>query len=180
MQIYDSKRGVVKCFAKFLLFTANLLKHYFVILLDLKLELKIVSLDNSFREKNMVSQITQGIKVSVFTDFEGSYFKNHRIHYAFSYRVTIENQSKDTVQLLFRHWDIFDALSETEAIDGEGVVGNKPILKSGESHTYTSGCLLTSPFGAMKGFYTMVNFTTTRKFKVSIPTFRLGAVFALN
>lgn len=132
------------------------------------------------REKNMVSQITQGIKVSVFTDFEGSYFKNHRIHYAFSYRVTIENQSKDTVQLLFRHWDIFDALSETEAIDGEGVVGNKPILKSGESHTYTSGCLLTSPFGAMKGFYTMVNFTTTRKFKVSIPTFRLGAVFALN
>ncbi len=128
----------------------------------------------------MVSQITQGIKVSVFTDFEGSYFKNHRIHYAFSYRVTIENQSKDTVQLLFRHWDIFDALSETEAIDGEGVVGNKPILKSGESHTYTSGCLLTSPFGAMKGFYTMVNFTTTRKFKVSIPTFRLGAVFALN
>src|SRR5690606_14377127 len=128
----------------------------------------------------MVSQITQGIKVSVFTDFEGSYFKNHRIHYAISYRVTIENQSKVTVQLLFGHWDIVDALNETEAIDGEGVVGHKPILKSGESHTYTSGCLLTSPCGATGGYYSMVNFTTSRKFKVTIPTFKLGAVFALN
>jgi len=44
------------------------------------------------------------------------------------------------------------------------VIGKKPVLKPGESHTYTSGCLLTSPFGAMAGYYKMVNFTTTRKF----------------
>lgn len=128
----------------------------------------------------MVSQITKGIKISVKTDFEGTYFKNHKIHFAFSYEITIENQSKDSVQLHSRHWEIFDALNDLEKVDGEGVIGKKPVLKPGESHSYSSGCLLTSPFGAMRGFYGMINFTTTRSFKVYIPTFRLSAPFALN
>ena len=54
------------------------------------------------------------------------------------------------------------------------------VLKPGESHTYTSGCQLTSPFGAMSGYYDMINFTSTRKFKVNIPSFKLSAPFALN
>lgn len=128
----------------------------------------------------MVSQITQGIKISVSTSFEGTYFKNHRIQFAFSYHVTIENQSKDSVQLNTRHWEIYDSLNDLEVVDGEGVIGKKPVLKPGEKHTYSSGCLLSSPFGAMKGYFNMVNFTTTRNFKVYIPTFRLGAPFALN
>ncbi len=128
----------------------------------------------------MVSQITQGIKVSVVTNFEGILFKNYRLQYAFVYRITIDNQSKNSVQLLNRHWEIMDALSEPQIVDGEGVVGKKPVLKSGESYTYSSGCLLVSPFGAMKGYFGMINFTTTRKFKVMVPTFRLGASYALN
>ena len=79
-----------------------------------------------------------------------------------------------------RHWNIKDSLNQTETVDGEGVIGKKPVLKPGESHTYTSGCLLTSPFGAMAGYYKMVNFTTTRKFRVQVPTFKLSAPFALN
>jgi len=59
-------------------------------------------------------------------------------------------------------------------------IGKKPVLKPGESHTYNSGCLLSSPFGAMKGYYKMVNFTSTRKFKVMIPGFKLSTPFALN
>lgn len=128
----------------------------------------------------MVSQITQGIKVSVITNFEGVFFKNYRLHYAFTYRITINNQSKDSVQLLNRHWEILDALNDIEIVDGEGVVGKKPILKSGETHAYSSGCLLVSPFGAMRGYFTMVNFTTSKKFKVTVPIFRLGAPYALN
>src|SRR5690606_28560838 len=104
----------------------------------------------------------------------------YKIHYAFSYHITIDNQSKDSVQLLMRHWEIFDALNEKEIVDGEGVVGKKPILKSGETFKYNSGCLLVSPFGTMKGHFIMVNYTTTKKFKVSVPAFRLGASFALN
>ncbi len=128
----------------------------------------------------MVQQVTRGIKISVETNFEGTFYKNYKVHFAFGYKVTIENQSKYSVQLNSRHWRILDALNNIEVIDGEGVIGKKPVLKPGESHTYTSGCLLMSPFGAMQGHYNMVNFTTTRKFKVAIPTFKLSAVFAMN
>jgi ApaG protein len=128
----------------------------------------------------MVSQITRGIKISVHTVFEGTYFKNHKIHFAFSYEITIENHSKDSVQLNSRHWEIFDSLNNIEIVDGEGVIGKKPVLKPGETYTYSSGCLLSSPHGAMQGHFNMINFTTTKSFKVIVPTFKLNAPFALN
>ena len=128
----------------------------------------------------MVQQVTKGIKISVETTYEGSFYKNYKIQYAFGYTITIENQGKDSVQLNARHWEILDALNNIETVSGEGVIGKKPVLKPGESHTYTSGCLLTSPFGAMQGHYSMINFTTTKKFQVTIPTFKLSATFAIN
>ena len=128
----------------------------------------------------MVQQVTRGIKISVETNFEGTFYKNYKVHFAFGYTVTIENQSKDSVQLNSRHWEILDALNNTEFVDGEGVIGKKPVLKPGESHTYTSGCLLTSPFGAMQGHYNMINLNNTTKFKVIIFVFKLSAQFALN
>ncbi|MBU2062336.1 Co2+/Mg2+ efflux protein ApaG [Flavobacterium frigidarium] len=128
----------------------------------------------------MVSQITRGIKISVLTSFEGTYFKNYKVHFAFSYEVTIENHSKDSVQLTSRHWEIHDALNDIETVDGDGVIGKKPVLKPGELHTYSSGCLLASPYGAMKGYFNMINFTTAKTFKVLIPSFKLSAPFALN
>ena len=128
----------------------------------------------------MVSQITSGIKISVVTGFEGTYYQKYKLQYAFSYHITIENHSKDTVQLMSRHWEILDSLNDEEIVDGEGVIGKKPVLRPGEQHTYSSGCLLSSPYGAMKGHFTMINFTSTRNFKVAIPTFKLAAPFALN
>jgi ApaG protein len=128
----------------------------------------------------MIQQVTRGIKISIETNFEGTFYKNYRVHFAFGYQITIENQSKDSVQLTSRFWKIKDALNRTEIVEGEGVIGKKPVIKPGESHTYKSGCLLTSPFGAMSGFYSMINFTSTRKFRVAIPSFKLSAPFALN
>lgn len=128
----------------------------------------------------MIQQVTSGIKISVETTFEGTFYKNYKIHFAFGYLITIENQSKDSVQLTSRFWRIKDALNKTEIVQGEGVIGKKPVLKPGESHSYSSGCLLTSPFGAMRGYYNMINFTSAKKFKVSIPSFKLSAPFALN
>ena len=54
----------------------------------------------------MISHVTRGIKVSVKTNFDGSYFKNYVLNYSFSYTITISNQSKNTVQLKSRHWRI--------------------------------------------------------------------------
>lgn len=128
----------------------------------------------------MVQQVTRGIKISIETNFEGTFQRNYRMHFAFAYRITIENQSKNSVQLTSRFWNIKDSLNHTETVEGEGVVGKKPVIKPGESHSYKSGCLLTSPFGAMSGFYNMVDFSSTRKFRVAIPSFKLSAPFALN
>tara|TARA_S200000501_G_scaffold63636_1_gene54433 strand:+ start:1256 stop:1642 length:387 start_codon:yes stop_codon:yes gene_type:complete len=128
----------------------------------------------------MVTQITKGIKVSVESSFEGTYYKESKLHYAFEYSVKIENQSKELVQLDSRHWVILDSLNEEVTVDGEGVIGKKPVLKPGQSHTYTSGCLLASPFGAMYGYYRMINLNSTKKFNVMIPVFKLSAPFSLN
>ena len=128
----------------------------------------------------MITQVTKGIKISVQTTFEGTFFKNYKMHYAFGYTITIENQSKDAVQLTSRHWKIYDSLNDMETLDGEGVIGKKPVIQPGESHTYNSGCLLTSPIGAMKGHYNMVTMDSAEKFRVYIPTFKFSAPFALN
>ncbi len=128
----------------------------------------------------MFQQVTKGIKISVLTAYEGDFIKNNIPHYAFRYTVRIENQSKDVVQLINRHWKIMESNRRPHFVDGSGVIGKKPILKSGGIHTYQSNCLLTSPIGAMTGYYTMVNFTSTQEFDVEIPTFKLAATFALN
>lgn len=128
----------------------------------------------------MVSQITNGIKISVKNNFERTYLKNNKIHFAFTYEITIENQSEDTVQLLSRHWDIYDSLNVREQVKGDGVLGLNPIIETGQKHRYSSGCLLCSPLGSMKGFYNMINLATNEPFRVTIPLFRLSARFALN
>src|SRR5690606_19145987 len=128
----------------------------------------------------MVQQVTQGIKISVKTEYEGTFYKDSKVQYAFSYSVTIENKGKDTVQLSSRYWKIKDSLYHTEVVEGEGVIGETPILLLGEKHSYTSGCLLRSPRGAMRGHYNMVNLAMSQGFKVPIPLFNLSAPFSMN
>jgi ApaG protein len=128
----------------------------------------------------MVTQITSGIKISVETNFEGTFFKDYKVQFAFGYEITIENQSKLAVQLDSRFWEIFDALNNKEIVTGKGVIGKQPIIYPGAHHTYNSGCLLESPFGAMQGYYNMVGLDQGKVFKVNIPKFDLSAPFALN
>lgn len=128
----------------------------------------------------MIQQITKGIKISVATRFEGVMDHNLKSGYAFSYTITIENQSKFIVQLVSRKWNIIDALNETEHVAGDGVIGVQPILQPGEAHTYSSGCFLQAPLGAMNGTYTMMNFNSGEYFEVTIPSFKLNASFAMN
>lgn len=121
----------------------------------------------------MIYQITKGIKISVDTKYKGMSHRASKIYHVFSYTIRIENTSSETVKLTDRFWKIYDTLSPTEIVSGEGVVGQTPILKPAETYTYNSGCFLISNIGAMKGFYTMINLTTFEQFKVIIPTFQL-------
>ena len=133
-----------------------------------------------FDFRSMIQQVTRGIKISVQSEYEGSFLKDYVIHYAFTYTIEIENQSKSSVQLLTRHWKILEALNKTQYINGDGVVGKKPVINPGEVHKYKSGCLLSSAVGAMKGAYIMIDFSSTKKFNVEIPPFKLSAPFILN
>lgn len=121
----------------------------------------------------MIQQITKGIKVSVKTKYNGTSYRNNRLYYVFAYFITIENKSSETVKLTNRFWKIFDSLNKTEFVDGEGVVGQTPILKPNDHYSYSSGCFLESTIGSMNGFYTMINLDTFEQFKVTIPTFQL-------
>ena len=128
----------------------------------------------------MVSQITQGIKITVVTSFEGIYLKNQSLENAFSYQITIENLSNDTIQLVSRHWEILDSLNDKIIVNGDGVVGKKPILKPLDKHVYSSGCMLLSTMGAMFGYFNMINHSTTHNFRVLVPVFQLQVPFVLN
>ncbi|RFN59831.1 Co2+/Mg2+ efflux protein ApaG [Marixanthomonas ophiurae] len=128
----------------------------------------------------MVEQVTKGIKISVISRFEGTLINKQRECYTFSYTITIENQSENTVQLLTRYWKIKDALNPPETVKGEGVIGVKPVLPPGKKHTYSSGCLLTSPIGSMEGYYTLIDLDAKTRFRVPVPVFKLHAAFALN
>ncbi|MDH5413085.1 MAG: Co2+/Mg2+ efflux protein ApaG [Flavobacteriaceae bacterium] len=128
----------------------------------------------------MVQQVTNGIKISVKTNFEGTSYQNYRMYFSFSYSITIENQSNDSVQLISRHWKIFDSLNNVEIVEGEGVIGKKPILPPKKTYTYSSYCNLTSPSGSMRGFFNMINFTSTKNFRVYIPSFQLTVPAILN
>lgn len=128
----------------------------------------------------MVEQITQGIKISVETKFNGTSYRNHRLYYVFAYFITIENNSTKTVELTHRFWKIFDSLNKTEIVEGEGVVGQTPKLKPNDVYSYSSGCFLESTMGAMKGFYRMQNIHNNEVLKIKIPTFQLTTPITLN
>lgn len=128
----------------------------------------------------MTTQITDGVKVSVEVTYQSEYSNPDSQHFMFAYRVTIENLNAVSIQLLNRHWDIFDTVGEFKQVDGEGVVGMQPILNAGEIHQYTSGCNLKSDLGCMEGFYEMRNLLTGETFLVDIPRFTLEANYLLN
>lgn len=128
----------------------------------------------------MIEQITKGIKIAIKTTFNGLVNYEEHQYYSFSYAISIENNSKDTVKLLERFWIIFDTLKNTEHVAGKGVVGKSPVLKPNDIFNYQSNCFLLSTIGAMKGNYKMMNTETSEEFLVTIPTFPLIANSVLN
>jgi ApaG protein len=99
--------------------------------------------------------------------------------YVFSYAIEIENQTSRTVQLLARHWWITDARQEVREVEGEGVVGQRPVIAPGEIFSYSSWCVLPTSSGWMRGTYSMVA-TGGEAIDVHIPTFSLATPHALN
>ncbi len=128
----------------------------------------------------MVTEITEGIKVIVETEYQPEYSSPSQFHFVFTYRITIENGSENTIQLLRRQWFIHDANNIIREVEGEGVVGQQPILEPGQYHQYVSGCNLKSGMGKMYGHYMMERLVDGNRFKVAIPEFTMVVPYKLN
>lgn len=123
----------------------------------------------------MISKITEGIEVNVEIFYQPEYSNPFKQEFMFAYRITIENLNNFSVQLLNRHWQIFDSTGEYKEVEGEGVVGLKPIIKNGETFQYVSGCNLKTEMGKMEGHYEFINLNTMQIFMVKIPHFEMIA-----
>ncbi len=129
---------------------------------------------------NIVTEITSGVKVSVATAYQPEYSSPVQSHYVFTYKITIENCSDYTIQLLRRHWHIHDANGTVREVEGEGVVGQQPTLEPGETHEYVSGCNLKTGMGKMRGTYLMERIVDGKQLEVNIPEFVMIIPYKLN
>ncbi len=128
----------------------------------------------------MVTATTEGIKITVKNDYQPEYSSPKHNHFVFTYKIRIENCSEYTMQLKRRHWYIHDANNEKTEVEGEGVIGQQPVLEPGQTHEYVSGCNLKSGIGRMYGTYEMERAVDGKKITVTIPEFTLVVPFLLN
>jgi ApaG protein len=122
----------------------------------------------------MYTAVTEDIHVFVQCFFLEEHSDLHQGHYLWAYQVRIENHGKETVQLLTRHWQIYDAEGNCERVNGKGVTGEQPILEPGSTFEYTSGVPLRTPSGMMQGIYSMGT-SHGKEIFVKIPAFSLDS-----
>lgn len=125
----------------------------------------------------MYSATTRGVHVSVKPEFMESESSHKDNRYFWSYTVEIVNGSDEILQLVARHWRITDGSGQLHEVKGPGVVGEQPVLRPGESFTYTSGCPLETPHGSMVGQFQMVA-ENGESFLADIPAFPLQSPHA--
>ena len=129
--------------------------------------------------EKILEAITFGIKVQVVSKYIPEHTNPDIPRYFFAYWVTITNNSESTIKLLDRHWEIIDATGKLEMVDGEGVIGEQPIIKAGTSFSYNSFCPLETEFGMMTGHY-QVKHEDGHFMKIKIPKFQLISPFSIN
>lgn len=123
--------------------------------------------------------LTNGIRVTVSTVYIANQSSPAQRRYVFAYTIRIANEGGDTVQLRTRHWIITHGSGKVEEVRGPGVVGQQPVLRPGEHFEYTSGCVLETPRGSMRGTYQM-HTTTGKSFDADIAEFELAMPHSLN
>ena len=127
----------------------------------------------------MSTALTNGIMVTVKSEYIPERSSLSSRQYAFAYTVRIENQGEETAQLRSRHWIITDGNGGVQEVRGDGVVGAQPVLRPGENFEYTSWCVLATPSGMMHGTYQMVT-DRGQSFDADIAPFRLALPQTLN
>lgn len=125
---------------------------------------------------DMYEQTTRNVVVRVEPDFLDDQSSPADDRYIWAYTVEIENKGEEDLQVMQRFWQIADRDGHVQEVRGDGVVGEKPVLKPGETFRYTSGAPLSAPSGVMLGTYQVEN-KQGERFDVNIPAFSLDSPF---
>ena len=128
----------------------------------------------------MEIQTTNGITITVETKFLPQHSDPKGATFIFGYHITIENGTDYSVQLLRRHWFIHDSIGSIREVEGEGVIGQQPILKPGETHEYASYCDLKTDIGKMRGKFLMIRLDDKSMFDVPVPEFKMFLPSRMN
>lgn len=119
------------------------------------------------------------IDVSVETRFLAEQSQPEHNRFAFAYTITVHNNGELPAKLLSRHWVITDGDGQVEEVRGDGVIGQQPLIQPKQSHTYTSGTVMTTKVGNMQGTYQMLA-EDGKRFDAVIAPFRLAVPGALH
>jgi ApaG protein len=122
----------------------------------------------------MFYRMTDGIRVTAQPVYLASQSSPAASRYVFAYHMRIENVGPVAAQLMWRHWYIHDPVAGDSEVEGEGVIGQQPLIDPGTVHEYQSFCVLQAPEGSMEGFYELVRPDGTR-IRAAIPRFELRA-----
>jgi ApaG protein len=126
------------------------------------------------------SRTTEGIRVVVRTLYLAEKSSPRHQYYVFGYLVEITNQSTERVQLMSREWHITDGFGNKKVVEGEGVIGQQPVIDPGETYHYSSGSHFQSTVGKMTGYYYMTRLRDNQEIKVEIPPFVMEVPSLLN
>lgn len=129
--------------------------------------------------KPRYEETTRNIRVAVEPNFLEDQSEPDEGRYLWSYHVTIENKSSETVQLLSRYWRITNSRGVVREVRGDGVIGEQPVLKPGQAFEYTSGAPLETPSGFMTGTYRM-RASSGESFDIGIPMFALESPYEVR
>ncbi len=127
----------------------------------------------------MSDTTTRGIRIQVSSVYVPERSDPEEHYFFFAYRVRITNMGTESAQLLSREWIITDLDGNSERVAGAGVIGEQPIIASGQSFEYTSFCPLRTPVGSMGGHYTM-RLSSGDSFDAQIDPFTLAVPGSVN
>ncbi len=120
------------------------------------------------------AETTRSLTVRVVVNFLPEQSEPQKNRWFWAYHIRIENAGEMPVQLISRRWEITDARGALNLVEGEGVIGEQPVIKPGTSYDYVSGCPLPTPSGEMIGWFQMMGADGSH-FDISVPRFALNA-----
>lgn len=119
--------------------------------------------------------------IEILTELEYGGFEPRQNFYIHKYKITIINHSNINFQLLSRKWIISDGLAWNKVVEGDGVIGQQPMIRPGESYSYSSWCPMPSTAGFMYGHFNCIDLDNQNKaFEIDVPQMNFVATELLN